>query len=35
MDAVRALDTGSGMHDPDRPGLREMFIKAFDVYAND
>ena len=35
MNAIRALDTGSGMHDPDRPGLREMFIKAFDVHAND
>ena len=35
MNAIRALDTGSGMHDPDRPGLREMFISAFDVHAND
>lgn len=35
MNAIRALDTGHGMHDPDRPGLREMFIKAFDVHAND
>lgn len=35
MNAIRALDTGSGMHDPDRPGLREMFIKAFDVHANE
>ena len=35
MDSIRALDTGKGMHDPDRPGLREMFISAFNVHAND
>lgn len=35
MNAIRALDTGKGMHDPDQPGLREMFVKAFDVHAND
>ena len=35
MDKMRSLDTGKGMHDPDMPGLREMFIKAFDVHAND
>ena len=35
MAQIRALDTGAEMHDPDRPGLREMYIKAFDVHAND
>lgn len=35
MDNMRSLDTGAGMHDPDRPGLREMFINAFDVHADD
>ena len=35
MNQIRALDKGTGMHNPDRPGLREMFISAFDVHAND
>ena len=35
MAQIRALDTGAEMHDPDRPGLLEMYIKAFDVHAND
>ena len=35
MDAIRTLDRGAGMHDPDRPGLREMFISAFDVHAGE
>ncbi len=35
MDAMRALDKGFGTHDPDRPGLREMFINAFDVHAGE
>ena len=35
MDAMRSLDRGAGTHDPDRPGLREMFISAFDVHADE
>ena len=35
MDALRALDTGRGMHDPDAPGVGEWLLSAFDVHAND
>lgn len=35
MDAIRQLDKGHGMHNPDAPGLEEMFKNAFDVHAND
>lgn len=35
MDAIRALDKGKGMHDPDAPGVGEQLLKAFDVHAND
>ena len=35
MDALRALDTNKGIHDPDRPGVKEMLLGAFDVHAND
>ena len=35
MDALRALDTNQGIHDPDRPGVKEMLLGAFDVHAND
>ncbi|WP_367342361.1 aldo/keto reductase [Limosilactobacillus sp.] len=35
MDAIRALDKGKGMHDPDAPGVGESLLKAFDVHAND
>ena len=33
MNAVRALDKGRGMHDPDAPGVAEMLLGAFDVHA--
>lgn len=35
MDAIRALDTGKGQHNPDAPGVGEFLIHAFDVHAND
>lgn len=35
MDAIRALDKGKGMHDPDAPGVADTLLKAFDVHAND
>lgn len=35
MDAIRALDKGKGMHDPDAPGVAEALLNAFDVHAND
>lgn len=35
MDAIRALDKGKGMHDPDAPGLADALLNAFDVHAND
>ena len=34
MDALRALDTNQGIHDSDRPGVKEMLLGAFDVHAN-
>lgn len=35
MDAIRGLDHGKGMHDPDAPGVAESLLNAFDVHAND
>ncbi|QQP29532.1 aldo/keto reductase [Lactobacillus ultunensis] len=35
MDAIRVLDKGKGMHDPDAPGVADMLLNAFDVHAND
>lgn len=35
MDAIRALDKGKGMHDPDAPGFAVALLSAFDVHAND
>lgn len=35
MDAIRGLDKGKGMHDPDAPGVAESLLDAFDVHAND
>lgn len=35
MDAIRALDKGKGMHDPDAPGVADALLSAFDVHAND
>ncbi|WP_251546522.1 aldo/keto reductase [Limosilactobacillus caecicola] len=34
MDAIRALDKGKGMHDPDAPGVGESLLKAYDIHAN-
>lgn len=34
-EAMRALDTGKGCHDPDAPGVAEFLLGAFDVHAND
>ncbi len=34
MDAMRALDTGAGRHNPDAPGVAEFLMSAFDVHAN-
>lgn len=33
MDAMRVLDKGKGMHDPDAPGVEEM-LSQYDVHAN-
>ena len=35
MDALRALDRGKGIHDPDAPGVAEFLASAFDIHAND
>lgn len=35
MDAIRALDKGKGMHDPDAPGVGETLLNAYDIHAND
>ena len=35
MNALRALDTGKGCHDPDAPGVAEMLLSAFDVHADE
>ncbi|MCI9371221.1 MAG: aldo/keto reductase [Lachnospiraceae bacterium] len=35
MNAIRALDTGKGCHNPDAPGIAQVLIGAFDVHAND
>jgi diketogulonate reductase-like aldo/keto reductase len=35
MDAIRALDRGKGMHDPDAPGVADALLAAFDVHADD
>ena len=32
MDALRALDTGKGHHDPEAPGVAEMLLKNFKVH---
>lgn len=34
MNAIRALDKGKGMHDPDAPGVGEWLLKAFDVHKD-
>ena len=35
MDALRALDRGKGIHDPDAPGVAEFLASAVDIHAND
>lgn len=35
MKAIRALDKGKGMHDPDAPGVGQALLNAYDVHAND
>ena len=35
MNAIRALDTGKGNHDPDAPGVGEYLLSAYDIHAND
>lgn len=35
MNEIRALDTGTGCHNPDAPGVAEFLINAFDIHAND
>ncbi len=35
MNQIRALDKGVGSFDPDRPGIAQMMLNAFDVHAND
>lgn len=35
MDQIRLLDTGKGRHNPDTPGIVNMFLGAFDVHANE
>jgi 2,5-diketo-D-gluconate reductase A len=35
MDALRKLDKGRGMHDPDAPGVADALLSAFDIHAND
>ena len=32
LDALRALDTGKGSHDPDAPGVAEMLLSAYKVH---
>lgn len=35
MDALRKLDKGKGMHDPDAPGVADALLNAFDIHSND
>ena len=35
MDAIRKLDHGKGMHDPDAPGVADALLSAFDIHADD
>lgn len=35
MNQMRAIDKGTGIHNPDADGIREMLLGAFDVHAND
>lgn len=32
MDAMRALDTGKGAHDPEEPGRGEWLLQHFKVH---
>ncbi len=35
MQAMRALDTGKGSHDPDAPGVGEWLLSNYNVHEND
>lgn len=35
MNAVRALDTGKGRHNPDAPGVAEFLLANFDVHGDE
>ena len=35
MAAIRALDKGAGMHDPDTPGFGEWLLTKYDVHADE
>ena len=35
MNALRALDTGKGTHDPDMPGIGEFLLANYDVHKED
>lgn len=35
INAIRALDTGKGNHDPDAPGVGEWLLSAFDIHENE
>ena len=35
MQAMRALDTGKGSHDPDAPGVGEWLLANYNVHEND
>ena len=35
IEAIRGLDKGKGMRDPDAPGVGEALLNAYDVHAND
>lgn len=35
MNAVRALDTGKGRHNPDAPGVADFLLANFDVHADE
>jgi diketogulonate reductase-like aldo/keto reductase len=35
MQAIRALDRGHGMHDPDAPGVGEWLLAHYDVHKDD
>ena len=32
MSAIRALDKGKGMHDPDKPGVAEWLLANYKIH---